>query len=81
MTKRELPRFRAMLAVRFAQLAHFTCKSDGITLERSADPMEEIQAASQRALAFCDLAAEFRQLRNARQPRIVETWRIASRAA
>ena len=35
-------------------------------VERSADQLEEIQAASQRALAVCNLAREFTQLRDAR---------------
>ena len=66
MTETELKRFRAVLAARVAELERFTRKRDGITVERSADQLDEIQAASQRALAVCNLDREFNQLRNAR---------------
>ena len=39
---------------------------DGIAVERSADQLEEIQAASERALAVGNLDREFNQLRDAR---------------
>ena len=66
MTKNELNRFRAVLTAKVAELERFTRHRDGITVERSADQLEEIQAASQRALAVCNLDREFNQLRNAR---------------
>ena|ERR1700730_1058947 len=66
MTKNELNRFRAILAARVAELERFTRHREGIAVERSADQLEEIQAASQRALAVCNLDREFSQLRNAR---------------
>jgi DnaK suppressor protein len=43
-----------------------TRNRDGITVERSADQLDEIQAASQCALAVCSLDREFNQLRDAR---------------
>jgi DnaK suppressor protein len=65
MTKTEVDRFRAVLTTTVAELAR-TRDRDGITLERSADQLDEIQAASQRALAVCSLNREFNQLRDAR---------------
>jgi DnaK suppressor protein len=66
MTKSELPRFRGILTAKVAELERFTRQRDGIAVERSADQLEEIQAASQRALAVCNLDREFNQLRDAR---------------
>ena len=66
MTTSELPRFRAVLTARVAELEDLTRKRDGITVERSADELDETQAASQRALAVCNLDREYNQLRNAR---------------
>jgi DnaK suppressor protein len=66
MTKSELLGFRATLTANVAELERFTRHREGITIERSADQMEEIQAASQRALAVCNLDRDFNQLRNAR---------------
>ena len=65
MTKTELNRFRAVLTARVAELDRFTRNRDGITVERSADQLDEIQAASQRALAVCNLDREFNHLRDA----------------
>ena len=45
-----------------AELERFTRHREGITIERSADQLEEIQAASERALAVCNLDREFNQL-------------------
>ena len=66
MTKSELDRFRAILTAKVAELERFTLHREGITIERSADQLEEIQAASERALAVCNLDREVNQLRNAR---------------
>ena len=66
MTKTEVNRFRAVLTARVAELERFTRNRDGITVERSADQLDEIQAASQRALAVCNLDREFNHLRDAR---------------
>ena len=65
MTKTEVDRFRAVLTARVAELERFN-RRDGITVERSADELDEIQAASERALAVCNLDREFNQLRDAR---------------
>ena len=66
MTKNELDRFRAILTAKAAELERFTRHRDGITIERSADQLDELQAASDRALAVCNLDREFNQLRNVR---------------
>ena len=66
MTKNELNRFQAILAAKVPELERFTRQREGITVERSADQLEEIQAASQRALAVSNFDREFNQLRNAR---------------
>ena len=66
MTKTEIDRFRRILTARVAELERFTRQRDEIAVERSADQLEEIQAASQRALAVCNLDREFNQLRDAR---------------
>ena len=66
MTKTEVDRFRAVLTARVAELERVTRHRDAITVERSADQLDEIQAASQRALAVCNLDREFNQLRDAR---------------
>ena len=66
MTKTEVDRFRGILTAKVAELQRFTRQRDGIAIERSADQLEEIQAASQRALALCNLDREFNQLRDAR---------------
>ena len=66
MSQNELNRFQAVLTARVAELERVTRHRDGITVERSADELEEIQAASQRALAICNLDREFNQLREAR---------------
>jgi hypothetical protein len=55
MTKTEVDRFQRILTARVAELERFTHQRDGIVVERSADQLEEIQAASQRALAVCNL--------------------------
>ena len=65
MTKTEVDRFRAVLTARVAELESFTRHRDGITVERSADQLEETQMAAQRALAVSNLDREFNQLRSA----------------
>jgi DnaK suppressor protein len=66
MTKSEVYRFRAILAERVAELGRLTRQRDGIAVERSADLLEETQAASERALAVSNLDREYGQLQNAR---------------
>lgn len=65
MTENELNRFRAALRLRVAELERPTRHREGILVERSADQLDEIQAASERSLAVCSLNREFNELRNA----------------
>jgi DnaK suppressor protein len=65
MTKNELNRFRTVLTARVAELERISRHRDAIMVERSADQLDEIQLASQRALAVCNLDREFNQLRDA----------------
>jgi DnaK suppressor protein len=64
MTKDELNRFGAVLTAKVAELERFNRHREGITIERSADQLEEIQAASERVLAVSHLDREFNQLRD-----------------
>jgi hypothetical protein len=64
-TKNEPNRFRTILTVKVAEPECFTRHRKVITIERSAGQLEEIPAASQRALAVCNLDRKFNQLRNA----------------
>jgi DnaK suppressor protein len=66
MTKSEQNRFRAIVTAKVAELERLTRQRDGITIERSPDLLEEIQAASERALAVSNLDREYNQLQNAR---------------
>ena len=67
MNQNELNRFRAILTAKTAELERFTRRREGIAVERSADQLEEIQAASDRTLAVCNIDREFNQLRNVRE--------------
>jgi DnaK suppressor protein len=66
MTKNELNRFQNILISRVTELERLGGYRDGIQVERSADQLDEIQRASERALAVCNLDREYSQLRNAR---------------
>lgn len=58
--------FRKTLTARVAELERITRQRDGITIERSADLVEEVQSASECALAVSNLDRDCSQLRNAR---------------
>lgn len=66
MTINELRGFRKVLTAKVAELERTTRRRDGITIERSADLLEEIQGASERAVAVGNLDRDCSQLRNAR---------------
>ena len=66
MTKNELKRFKAILTAKISELERFTRHRDGIAVERSADELEEIQRASERAITVSNLDREFKELRNVR---------------
>jgi len=66
MTKDERKRFQAILTARVAELQRLVGQRDGITVERSPDQLDEIQGATERALAVSHLDRDYNQLRNAR---------------
>ena len=66
MTKTELNRFQAILNAKIIELEQLIRYRDGIRVERSADQLEEIQQASERALAVCNLDRHFSHLRDVR---------------
>ena len=66
MTRNELNRFEKLLISRVAELERLGGYRDDIKVERSADQLDEIQRASERALAVSNLDREYTQLRNAR---------------
>jgi DnaK suppressor protein len=66
MTKSEQNRFRTILTARVAELERPTRQDDGITIDRSSDLLDEIQASSERALAVSNLDREYNQLQDAR---------------
>ncbi len=66
MTMNQLHGFRKVLTAKVAELERTTRRRDGITIERSADLLEEIQGASERAVAVGNLDRDCSQLRNAR---------------
>ena len=66
MTETELDRYQGILTAKVTELERLVRYRDAITVERSADQLDEIQAASQRALAVCNLDRECKQLRDIR---------------
>ncbi len=66
MSKNELNRFQAILTDNVAELERLIRQREGIAVERSADQLDEIQWASERAIAVSKLDREFGQLRSAR---------------
>ena len=66
MTMNELQGFRKTLTARVAELERITRQRDGITIERTAEMVEEVVWASERALAVGNLDRDCRQLRDAR---------------
>lgn len=59
-------RFQEMLEERIAELERGTRQRDVIAVEPSADQVDEIQRASERALAISNIDREWKQLHNAR---------------
>jgi len=66
MTMNEMQGFRKTLVARVAELERITRQRDGITIERSADQVEEVQSSSERTLAVSHLDRDCSQLRSAR---------------
>ena len=65
MTKTELNRFQDVLNTMIMKLEQLVRHRDCIRIERTADQLEEIQQASEYALAVHNLDRQFNQLRNA----------------
>ncbi len=66
MTKQELNRFRMILTARMRELERLIAYRDGIAIERSPDELDQMQRASELALAVSNLDREFKQLRDVR---------------
>jgi DnaK suppressor protein len=66
MTKNQLKEFQTLLKTRVDELERLVRHRDAITIVRSADQLEEIQQASERALAVSNLDRDSIQLRDVR---------------
>ena len=62
----ELNRFQTILETRIAELERGTRERDGIAVDPSPDQLDEIQRASERAIAMSSLDREAKQLRSVR---------------
>jgi DnaK suppressor protein len=62
----ELNRFQTILETRIAELERGTRERDGIAVDPSPDQLDEIQRASERAIAISNLDRDAKQLRSAR---------------
>jgi DnaK suppressor protein len=63
MTKDALNRFQAILTARVSELDRHISDRSGIAIDRSPDQLDEIQGATERALAVFNLDREFNQRR------------------
>src|SRR5947209_13228708 len=66
MTKTELNKFKKILEDRQDELEQVVRNRDAITIEKSADALDEVQHASERELAIRNLDRESNMLRNVR---------------
>src|ERR1700719_1934104 len=66
MTKSELNKFKHTLEAKQAELEQFLRNREGITIEKSADALGEVQHAAERELAIRNLDRESNLLRNVR---------------
>ena len=66
MTKTELRQFQTLLRNRATELEQLIRHRDSIKIQKTPDELEEVQQASELALALCNLDREFNQLRNTR---------------
>lgn len=66
MTKTELDTFKAILEAKQAELEQVVSNRDAITIEKSADALDEVQHAAERELAIRNLDRESNLLRNVR---------------
>jgi len=66
MTKSELNKFKKILETKRDELEKIVRNRDAITIEKSADALDEVQHASERELAIRNLDRESNLLRNVR---------------
>src|SRR6201996_916961 len=66
MTKNELDKFKKILEDRQRELELVVRNRDAITIEKSADALDEVQHAAERELAIRNLDRESNLLRNVR---------------
>src|ERR1700743_3848062 len=66
MTKIEVSKFKKILETKQEELERIARKRDAITIEKSADALDEVQHASERELAIRNLDRESNLLRNVR---------------
>jgi DnaK suppressor protein len=66
MTKPELTKFKKILEARQDELERIVRNRDAITIEKSADALDEVQHAAERELAIRNLDRESNLLRNVR---------------
>jgi DnaK suppressor protein len=66
MTKTELDNFKSILEQKQEELEKIVRNRDAITIEKSADALDEVQHAAERELAIRNLDRESNLLRNVR---------------
>src|SRR5882672_12525675 len=66
MTKTELNKFKKILETKQEDLERIVRNRDAITIEKSADALDEVQHAAERELAIRNLDRESNLLRNVR---------------
>jgi len=66
MTKIEVNKFKKILEAKQEELERIVRNRDAITIEKSADALDEVQHASERELAIRNLDRESNLLRNVR---------------
>src|SRR6059058_1152508 len=66
MTKTELDNFKTILENKQDELEQIVSNRDAITIEKSADALDEVQHAAERELAIRNLDRESNLLRNVR---------------
>ncbi len=66
LTKSELTKFKKILEQKRDELERFVSNRDAITIEKSADALDEVQHAAERELAIRNLDRESNLLRSVR---------------
>ena len=66
MTEAELNKFKKILETKQSELEHLVRNRDAITIEKSADALDEVQHASERELAIRNLDRDSKLLRSVR---------------